>query len=68
MVVKKWTRSGDLLSQLGVDGQHLWMADKGEGQDWDGVGCLKAKHTKGQQGKPAAAAQLRACFIRQHHC
>lgn len=47
--VKKGTGSGDLLSQLSVDGQHLWMADKGEGQNRDGVGCLKAKHTKGQQ-------------------
>lgn len=47
--VKEWTRRGDVLSQLRVDGQHLWVADKGERQDWDGVGCLKAKHTKGQQ-------------------
>lgn len=27
----------DSLLQLGVDGQDLWVADKGEGHDGDGV-------------------------------
>lgn len=32
---------GDILAQLCVDGQHLWVAHKGERQDGDGVGRLK---------------------------
>lgn len=28
------------LFELAVDGQHLWVADKGKGQDGDGVGRL----------------------------
>lgn len=32
---------GDVLAQLCVDGQDLWVAHKGERQDGDGVGRLK---------------------------
>lgn len=32
---------GDILAQLCVDGQDLWVAHKGERQDGDGVGRLK---------------------------
>ena len=35
----------DLLSQFCVNGQHLWVTDKGESQDGNGVGCLEDKQT-----------------------
>lgn len=31
----------NILAQLCVDGEDLWVAHKGERQDWDGVGRLK---------------------------
>lgn len=59
-----------LLFQLAVDRQDLGVADKGEGQNGDGVRRLEAKDTEGQQKKTAQhffkvqqATQGNACLI-----